>query len=66
MITVNNKHQLEWKEGMTVENALKTMKYDYSLISVHINEKYVPDDEYHTTTIPNNASVAIMHLAHGG
>ena len=66
MIIVNNRDKIEWNEGMTVTDLLKKMNYDYSLISVHINDRYVPDQEYGTIKVPDNASVAVIHLAHGG
>lgn len=66
MITVNNRDKIKYKEGMTVSDLLKKMEYDYSLISVHINEEFVPEDEYSTRTISDGADVAVIHLAHGG
>jgi len=66
MIIVNQREKREWKEGMTVSDLFKIMGYDYSLITVMINGKYVPEDEYSFTTIPDEADVRAYHLAHGG
>lgn len=66
MITINNKHTIGWEEGITVKDVLKKMNYDYPLISVHINDEYVPKNQYEKKTIPDEASVAVIHLAHGG
>ncbi len=66
MITINNRDKIEWFEGMTVSDVLKKMRYEYNLISVHINDDYIPDNQYDKTTVPDNSSVFVMHLAHGG
>ncbi len=66
MITVNNRDRLSWQSGMTVKDVLKKMNYDYSLISVYINDEYIAQEEYNSYKIPDNASIQIIHLAHGG
>lgn len=66
MITVNNRDKLEWKKGMTVKDILNTMGYMYSLITVSVNEQFVPEDDYDTFQVPDNSQVNVFHLAHGG
>jgi thiamine biosynthesis protein ThiS len=66
MITVNNRDKLDWQAGMTVSDVLKRMKYDYSLISVYIDEKYIPEEEYNSRAVPDKSSIQVIHLAHGG
>ena len=66
MITVNNRDKLNWEQGLTIRDVLLKMNYDYSLISVYLNEEYVPSEEYDTKKIPDDSSVQIIHLAHGG
>ncbi len=66
MITVNNRDKIDWAKGMTVNDVLKRMNYDYSLISVYIDDVYVPQEEHLSRQIPDDASVQIIHLAHGG
>jgi thiamine biosynthesis protein ThiS len=66
MIIVNNRDKIEWKEGITVTDVLKIMEYNYSMISVMINEKYIDDEDYDTTVIPDNTDIGIFHIHHGG
>ena len=66
MIIVNNRDQLDWHTWMTVKDVLGMMNYDYSLISVYINEEYITEEEYATRKVPDGSSVQIIHLAHGG
>ncbi|MCK4957429.1 MAG: sulfur carrier protein ThiS [Candidatus Cloacimonetes bacterium] len=66
MITVNQRDKIEWKENFSVSDLFMEMGYDYSLITVTINDKYIPEEDYSSTIIPDNADVRAYHLAHGG
>ncbi|MBN2036444.1 MAG: sulfur carrier protein ThiS [Chitinispirillaceae bacterium] len=66
MIRVNNRDTVEWKQEMTVRDVLDAMGYDYALITVTVNDTLVPQDEYDTWVVPDNADVGAFHLAHGG
>ncbi len=66
MITVNNKHKLDWYEGMTVQDVLDKMDYVLPLITVSVNEQLVQGVDYSTYEVPDNAQVNVFHLAHGG
>jgi len=65
MITVNS-NNIEWHEGMTVKNVLDFMGYDFSLITVTVNEDFVSEDDYDTYHVPDKADVKAIHLHHGG
>lgn len=66
MIVVNNKEKLEWYEGMTVQDVLDEMGYVYPRITVSVNDRLVQKEDYATCEVPDNASVNVFHLAHGG
>ncbi len=66
MIRVNKRHTIEWEEGMTVQQVLDAMNYNYSLITVSVNNVLVPREEYDTYLVPDRAEVNVFHLAHGG
>ena len=66
MITVNNRDQVEWRDGITVQGVLDAMGYDYALITVTVNGDCVAADDYAHTKVPNAAQVIVFHLAHGG
>ena len=65
MITVNE-NDVEWREGMTVADALEAMGYDFPLITVIVNGDVVPADEFDSFRIPDNADVKAIHIHHGG
>ncbi len=66
MITVNQRDEVEWREGMTVRDLLKKLKYTYPHIIVRINGDLVRDEDFKTTTIPDEAHVQLIHLIAGG
>ncbi len=66
MVIVNNKHKLDWYEGMTVQDVLDNMGYVLPLITVSVNGQLVQEIDYSTFEVPDNASVNVFHLAHGG
>lgn len=66
MILVNNRDKIEWQPDLTVALLLEKLDYSYSLITVTINDQLIQDEDYHNTMIPDQASVIVFHLAHGG
>jgi thiamine biosynthesis protein ThiS len=66
MITINNRDKLDWREGMTVRDLLEKMGYSYTLITVTVDDRLVPEEDYDHFTIHDGADVGVFHLAHGG
>ncbi len=65
MIRVNDE-SIRWWQGMTVQDALNAMRYEWAHITVTVNESFVPEEEWSRFLIPDNADVRAMHLFHGG
>ena len=65
MIRVND-NEVDWREGMTVADALAAMGYDYSLITVSVDGKLVPPDDHDTYPVPDGADIRAIHILHGG
>ena len=66
MIRVNNKFDVEWQEGMTMDSLLKILKFTFPMIVVSVNGKIVPKSDYATTVIEDNDQVKVIHLIAGG
>ena len=66
MIKVNGKHEVAWREGMTVSDLLERMDYTYHQIIVKVNGELVRRGSYDTTTVPDGADVKAIHLIAGG
>ena len=66
MIVVNDRDRVPWREGMTVQDLLDAMRYDYVLITVTVDGRLVPDHDFASRRIEDGAKVGVFHLAHGG
>lgn len=66
MIRINNRDEVEWKEGMTVQGLLDEMGFSYTLITVTVDDRLVPEEDYDHFIIHDGAEVGVFHLAHGG
>lgn len=66
MIRVNDKFDVEWREGMTVEGVLTACGFTYPLVVVSVNGQIVPRDAYRTFPVEDNADVRVLHLVAGG
>lgn len=65
MISVNGT-KIDWKEGMTIADVMAIMKYDFVYITVTVDGRFVPPDEYEDFVIKDNVDVKAIHLHHGG
>jgi len=66
MIIVNNKKELNWRIGMTVQDVLDEMKYSFTLIVVTVNDVLISKENYMTTELNDIDRVCVFHIAHGG
>lgn len=66
MIRVNDKFEIEWKPGMTVQDLLDALNFTFRMIAVRVNGEPVLRADYATTEIPDGAEVQAIHLISGG
>ncbi len=66
MILVNEKFEVEWEEGMTVNRLLARLGFSFPLIIVSIDGLLVPKDEFATRLVPDGAQVKVLHMTAGG
>jgi sulfur carrier protein len=66
MIRVNDKFEIEWYDGMTVEKLLERLKFSFPLVIVSVDGMLVPRDEYAIRPIPDGAQVKVLHMTAGG
>ena len=66
MIQVNNREEIEWREGMTVSDLLESLNYTYHHIIVKVNGELVARGSYETYLVPDGADVKAIHLIAGG
>ena len=66
MILVNDQDRLPWRHGMTIQDVMAAMGWDYVLVAVTINGDFVDPEDYGSRPIPDDADVKVIHIAHGG
>ena len=66
MIKVNGE-DLEWREGMTVQDVLDAKNFTFRMISVWINGAPVQSrEDYPITPVPDSSDVQVIHMISGG
>ncbi|MCF6097393.1 sulfur carrier protein ThiS [Thermovorax subterraneus] len=65
MIKVNNE-DMDFTDGMTVEDVLKIKKYSHPMITVIVNGKVIPVDSYSTYKVKDGDVINVIHMMSGG
>ena len=66
MVLINDRDKVTWRPGMTVQDLLDAMHYDFAMMTVTVDGKLIAAEDYRTHKVPDEANVAVFHLAHGG
>jgi thiamine biosynthesis protein ThiS len=66
MIRVNDKWNITWHEGMTVNDILSACDFTHPHIAVSINGRLVPPDEYPARLVADGDKVHVIHIIGGG
>ncbi|MDF2676295.1 MAG: thiamine biosynthesis protein ThiS [Bacillota bacterium] len=65
IIKVNNR-ELEWYEGMTIEDIFKIKNYTWTKIIVKVNKQVIDEENYKITIVNDGDDVQMLHLLAGG
>ena len=57
---------MEWKPGLTVEEILKNLEEDLSIVVVKVNGRPILKKEYSTFEVPDGAEVYTIDIIAGG
>ncbi|MBN1661601.1 MAG: sulfur carrier protein ThiS [Anaerolineae bacterium] len=66
MIRVNNKWDVDWREGMTVDDVLAACNFTHHYVVVSINGKLVPLEQHATHPVADGDEVQVIHIIGGG
>jgi sulfur carrier protein len=66
MIRVNDKWDIPWRPGMTVNDLLDACGFTHHYLVVTINGMLVPPAEYATKAIADGDQVRVVHVLAGG
>jgi thiamine biosynthesis protein ThiS len=66
MIRVNDRYDVAWRPGMTVQDVLDALHFTFSMIAVRVDGRPVLRQDYATTPVPDGSHVQAIHLISGG
>jgi sulfur carrier protein len=66
VIRVNDHLDVEWSEGMAVDDVLQGCGFTYPLVVVSVNGQVVPKAAYRTHAVQDGDRVRVLHLVAGG
>jgi sulfur carrier protein len=66
MIRVNDKRDVPWQVGMTVDDVLAACEFTHHQIVVTVNGALVPHGEYSTYQLADGDQVRVVHIIGGG
>jgi thiamine biosynthesis protein ThiS len=61
-----NKEDMEYQEGMTIEDILRKKKYTFRMITVIVNGRVIPKDQHSAYRIMDGDNVDVVHIMSGG
>ena len=65
MIKVND-NEIKYKSGMTVQDALNSVKYSFRMVIVSVNGKHIAPDKLSEYKLKDGDTVRVMHIEGGG
>jgi len=66
MIRVNDKWDIPWRAGLTVQDVLAACNFTYHYVAVSVNGQLVPPAEYSTRPVADGDQVQVIHIIAGG
>lgn len=66
MIRVNGQFEVEYRDGMTVQDVLDALKFSFRMIVVKIDGRVILRKDFGTTLVPDGAEMQAIHLISGG
>jgi thiamine biosynthesis protein ThiS len=66
MIRVNDKWNLAWRPGMTVQDVLVALNFTHSVLVVSVNGALVPAADYPAHPLADQDQVKVIHVIAGG
>ena len=65
MIRINEK-EIEWREGMTVSDAMNDVDISFPLVVVSVNDQIIPKRELGNYELSDGDEIKVLHLTSGG
>ena len=65
MIRINEK-EIEWRQGMTVSDAMNDVDMSFPLVVVAVNDQIIPKRELGNYELSDGDEIKVLHLTSGG
>ena len=65
MIKINDM-EIEWREGITIKDAMDEVKFTFPLVVVSVNDEIIPQKEHAKFFLKDGDTVEVIHLTSGG
>ena len=66
MIRINDKWDIDWWQGMTIQDILDAREFTHHYIVVSINGTLVPPDTYASHMVQDGDQIRVVHAIGGG
>ncbi len=66
MIRVNDKWDVPWRDGLTVQDVLDACAFTHRTIVVSVDGHLIPAERYADQTVADGAVVRVIHVIGGG
>lgn len=61
-----NENEIEFREGMTVRDAMNEVHFTFPLVVVSVNDVIIPHEELDKYPLKDGDKVMVLHLTSGG
>ena len=66
MIRVNDKFEVAWEEGMTVNRLREKLNFSFRMLVITVNGQLIPRGKWDTFPVRDGDEVKILHMTAGG
>ena len=66
MISVNDKWEVQWSPGVTIQEVLTALGFTHAVVVVSVNGLLVLPADFDTHVVADGDSVKVIHIIGGG
>ena len=61
-----NENEIEFRDGMTVKDAMNEVKYTFPMVIVSVNGQHIPKNKLTEHLLNDGDTVKVIHMESGG
>ena len=66
MVWINDKFEVTWEEGMTVDRVREKLKFSFRMLVITVNGRLVPQEKWKNFPVQDGDEMKILHMTAGG